>query len=58
MINNRIWVLLGKKANSEATTEELAELELLMRNDNFFDKNYHLLNKVAELKIQSKPEGC
>ncbi|MEP6950312.1 MAG: FecR family protein, partial [Ginsengibacter sp.] len=55
MESERIWVLLAKKKNDEATADELFELEKLMSSEN---KGYpnELVEKIWEAPLHSLPE--
>ncbi len=56
MENNRLWVLLGKKINGEASCEELAELKILLDNDPSNLPNIQILEAFIKLPINSTVE--
>lgn len=56
MENNRLWVLLGKKMNGEASDEELEELEILLDNDPSALPNIQILEAFIKLPINSTEE--
>ncbi len=56
-MEDRIWILLGKKKNGEATAEELAELELLMRQDETLGFSMGIIEKVWESPMMTVQEG-
>lgn len=55
MENERIWILLAKKKNGEATADELFELENLMSAENKGYSN-ELIEKIWEAPLHSLPE--
>lgn len=57
MTENRIWILLGKKKNGEATAEELRELELLMRQDETLGFSMGIIEKVWDSPMGAVQEG-
>ncbi len=56
MTENRIWILLGKKKNGDATAEELAELELLMRQDGTLGFSMGIIEKVWDSRLGAVQE--
>jgi transmembrane sensor len=55
MENERMWILLAKKKNGEATADELFELEKLMLAENKGYSN-ELIEKIWEAPLHSLPE--
>ena len=58
MENNRLWALLGKKMNGEASGEELAELEMLLDKNESHLPNIQTLEAFIKLPIHhaEKPD--
>ena len=56
MGNDRVWILLAKKTNNEATAEELQELELLLQQHNIQGYNYEVAEKLLEKPLGFLPE--
>lgn len=55
MESERIWILLAKKKNGEATADELFELEKLMVAENKGYSN-ELMEKICQAPLHSLPE--
>lgn len=51
MKEDRIWILLAKKESGEATSDELAELEILMKADESTGFSENLINKIWDLPL-------
>ncbi|MDR3694848.1 FecR domain-containing protein [Mucilaginibacter sp.] len=56
MINN-VWLLIGKKLNSEASPEELRELEEILQNSNPERYPLALLEEIWKNQHQTKSDG-
>lgn len=56
MKEDRIWILLAKKKSGEATPEEMAELEALMKQDKNPGFSNGILNKIWELPLTALQE--
>lgn len=56
MNEDRIWILLAKKKSGEATSEEIAELEALMKQDKYFGFSSGIINKIWELPLTTLQE--
>ena len=56
MENERLWVLLAKKKSNEASAEELAELELLLSQNEAAGYEHEVVEKVWEEPLGFLPE--
>lgn len=56
MENERLWILIAKKRNSEALQEELAELELLLSQNKATGYEHEVIEKIWEEPLGFLPE--
>jgi transmembrane sensor len=56
MENERLWILLAKKKNGEASADELTELESLLLQNNSANYNHEVIEKIWEEPLGFLPE--
>ena len=56
MENERLWILLAKKKSNEASAEELAELELLLSQNETAGYEHEVIEKIWEEPLGFLPE--
>ena len=56
MENERLWILLAKKKSNEASVEELAELELLLSQNEAAGYEHEVIEKIWEEPLGFLPE--
>jgi ferric-dicitrate binding protein FerR (iron transport regulator) len=56
MENERLWILIAKKKNNEANQEELAELELLLSQNDAAGYEHEVIEKIWENPLGFLPE--
>lgn len=56
MENERLWILLAKKKSNEASVEELAELELLLSQNETAGYEHEVIEKIWEEPLGFLPE--
>src|ERR1700760_4696501 len=56
MENERLWILLAKKKSGEASSEELAELELLLSQKDHSSYSHEVIENIWEEPLGFLPE--